>query len=80
MGRSTPWFDHWETTYHYVDLYEKILQQPLVAPEEEKAPTINKNGLTKVSDSQAVRYRKAWSVNTSVFHNEQIATPAVAAL
>ena len=80
MGLSVPWFDHWETTYRYVDLYERILQRPLVTPEEEKTRTIKKNGLTKVSDSQAIRYRKAWSVHTSVFHNEQIATPAVAAL
>ncbi|MGB9440502.1 MAG: glycogen/starch synthase [Desulfobacterales bacterium] len=78
MGRSTPWFDHWETTYHYVDLYEKILQQPLVAPEEEKAPTINKNGLTKASDSQTVSYRKAWSTNPHVLSNEQIPNQAMA--
>ena len=78
MGRSTPWFDHWETTYHYVDLYEKILQRPLVAPEEEKAPTINKNGLTKASDSQTVSYRKAWSTNPHVLSNEQIPNQAMA--
>ena len=78
MGRSTPWFDHWETTYHYVDLYEKILQRPLVASEEEKAPTINKNDLTKASDSQTVSYRKAWSTNPHVLSNEQIPNQAMA--
>ena len=78
MGRSTPWFEHWETTYHYVDLYERILKRPLVAPEEEKAPTMNKNGLTKASDSQAVSYRKAWSTNPHVLYNEQIPDQAMA--
>ena len=63
MGRNAPWFDHWETTYRYVDLYERILQRPLVAPEEEKARTINKNG---------------WNVDSHLYYNEQISTPAIA--
>jgi hypothetical protein len=78
MGRSAPWFDHWETTYRYVDLYERILQRPLVAPEEEKTRTINKHGLTKASDSQAVSYRKAWRTNPHVLPNEQIPNEAMA--
>jgi starch synthase len=80
VGRSAPWFNHWETTYRYLDLYERILQRPFVAPEEGKIHTINKSGLTKASDSQASPYRKAWSTNASVFYNEQISTPAVAPL
>jgi len=78
IGRSAPWFNHWETTYRYVDLYERILQRPLVTPEEEKTHTANKNGLTKASDSQAIPYRKAWRANSHVFYNEQISTPAIA--
>jgi hypothetical protein len=78
MGRSAPWFNHWETTYRYVDLYERILQRPLVTPEEEKTRTTNKNGLTKASDSQAIPYRKASRANSHVFYNEQISTPAIA--
>ena len=78
VGRSAPWFDHWETTYRYVDLYERILQRPLVAPEEDKARTINKNGLTKASDSQAVSYRKAWSTSPHALYNEQIPNQAMA--
>ncbi len=80
VGRSAPWFNHWETTYRYLDLYERILQRPLVTPEEEKIRTINKNGLAKASDSQAIPYRKAWSTDAAVFYNEQISTPAVAPL
>jgi len=78
MGRSAPWFDHWETTYRYVDLYERILQRPLVTPEEEKTRAIDRDGLTKASDSQAVFYRKVWSINSHVPYNEQISTPAMA--
>jgi len=77
-GRNAPWFDHWEMTYRYVDLYERILQRPLVTPEEEKTRTIKKNGLTKTSDSQAVSYPKAWSTNPHVQYNEQISNQAIA--
>jgi len=78
MGRSTPWFDHWETTYHYVDLYERILQRPLVTAAKKKARAINRNDHTKASDSQAVSYRKAWSTNPHVRYNEQIPDQAMA--
>jgi len=78
MGRNAPWFNHWEMTYRYVDLYERILQRPLVTPEEEKTRTIKKNGLTETSDSQAVSYPKAWSTNPHVLYNEQISNQAIA--
>jgi starch synthase len=78
MGRSAPWFDHWETTYRYVDLYERILQRPLVTAAKEKARAINKNGPIKSSDSQAVSYPKAWSTNPHVPYNEQIPNQAMA--
>jgi starch synthase/alpha-amylase len=80
VGRSAPWFNHWETTYSYLDLYERILQRPLVTPEEKKNRTINKNNLAKASDSQASPYRKSWSANTAIFSNKQVSTPAVAPL
>jgi starch synthase/alpha-amylase len=78
MGQSAPVFDHWQTAYRYVDLYERILQRPLVTSEEEKTCIINKNGLTKASDSPAVSYRKARSTNPHVIYNEQISNQAIA--
>ena len=78
MGRSAPWFNHCAMAYRYVDLYEKILQRPLVTAGKKKARAINENGLTKASDGQAVTYRKERSVNSHVLFNEQISTPAMA--
>ena len=78
MGRNAPWFNHWETTYRYADLYERILQRPLVTPEEEKTRTIKKNSPTKASDNQAVFYPKAWTTNPYVLYNEQIPNQAIA--
>ena len=80
LGRSANWFDHWQRTYHYVDLYERILQRPLVTAEEEKTRTIKKNGLTKTSDSQAVSYPKAWRTNPHLLYNEQISNQAIASI
>ncbi len=77
-GRNALWFNHWEMTYRYVNLYERILQRPLVTPEEEKTRAINENALTKETDAQAISYRKARSVNSQVLYNEQISTPAMA--
>jgi starch synthase/alpha-amylase len=79
MRRSAPSFNHRETAYRYVDLYERILQRPLVTPEKKKACAINKDGLIKGSDSQAVSYPKAWSANSHALYNEQISTPAIIA-
>ena len=73
-GRNAPWFNHWETAYRYADLYERILQRPLVTSEEEKTRTINKNGLTKASDSQAVSYPKLQGADSRVFYSERIST------
>jgi len=78
IGRSAPAFDHYKTAYRYVDLYEKILQRPLVTAAKKKARAINKDGLIKAPDSQAIPYRKAWSANSHVHYNEQISTPALA--
>ena len=78
IGRSVTSFNHYETACRYLDLYERILQRPLVIPEKEKARAINENGLIKETDGQAVSYRKARSVNSHVLYNEQISTPAMA--
>ena len=78
--RSAPSDYPCETSYRYVDLYERILKRPLVTPEKKKVRAINKYGLIKASDSQAIPYRKARSANAHVFYNEQIATPANAPL
>jgi len=78
LGRSAPAFNDYETAYRYVDLYERILQRPLVTPEEEKTRTIDKDGLTKASGSQAVYYGKAWSTNPHVLCNEHIPNQAMA--
>jgi starch synthase/alpha-amylase len=78
MGRGAPAFNHCQTAYRYVDLYERILQRPLMTPEKKKARAINKDGHIKASDGQAVSYPKAWSTNSHVLYNKQIATPAIA--
>ena len=78
MGRSAPWFDHWDAAYRYGDLYERILQRPLVTPEKKKAHAIDKDGLVKASASRAVSYRKTWSTNSHVQYNEQISNQAIA--
>ena len=78
MGRNVPWIDHWETTYHYVDLYARILQRPLVTAEKKKACAMTKNGLTIASGSQALSYRKAWRTHPHVLSNEQIPNQTMA--
>jgi len=61
-----------------MDLYEKILQRPLTTPEKNEACAINKNGLTKVSDSQSVSCQKAPFADSHISYNEQSSTPAMA--
>ena len=76
--RGVPWFDHWDAAYRYVDLYERILQRPLVTAAKKKARAINRNDHRKASDNQAVSYRKARSVNSHVLYSEQIPNRAMA--
>jgi starch synthase len=78
LRRSAPSFNHCAMAYHYVELYERILQRPLVTPEKKKAHAIDKNGLTKASASQAVSYPEAWSTNPHVLYNEQVPNQAIA--
>jgi starch synthase len=77
-GQTTPWFNHRETAYRYMDLYEKILQRPLVTPQRSEAGAVNKNGLTKTSDSQAASYQKAPFTDSHISYNEQSPTQAMA--
>jgi hypothetical protein len=70
-------FDDRSTAHRYIDLYETILQRPLVAPEPKKAPTIMKNGHTRISGDQAIPYRKTRSTQSDRIPNEWISTPAL---
>jgi starch synthase/alpha-amylase len=71
-------FDDRSTAQRYIDLYETILQRPLVALEPKKAPTIMKNGRTSISDGQAIPYRKTRSTQSDRIPTEWISTPAMA--
>jgi len=62
----------------YIDLYEKILQRPLVTLEIKKVRPINKNNRTKTSGVQAIPYPKAHSTKSYPLPNERISTPAMA--
>jgi len=62
----------------YIDLYEKILQRPLVTLEIKKVRPINKNNRTKRSGVQAIPYPKAHSTKSYPLPNERISTPAMA--
>ena len=77
MGQSAPWFDHWDAAYRYVDLYEKMLQRPLVTPEKKKAHAIMKKSHTRISDGQAIPYQKARSTQSDRIPHERISTPAM---
>ena len=70
--------DNRTTAQRYIDLYETILQRPLAAPVHQKARTIKKNDHTKISDGQAIPYRKARSTQSYPLPNERISTPAMA--
>jgi len=66
------------TAQRYIDLYETILQRPLVTLENKKIPSINKNNRKKASGVQAIPYRKARSTQSYPLPNERISTPAMA--
>ena len=62
----------------YIDLYETILQRPLVTLEQKKVRSINKNIRTKASGVQAIPYPKARRTKSYPLSNERISTPAMA--
>ena len=78
IGRNAPAFNDCETAYRYVDLYERILQRPLITAAKKKTRATNKNDLPKKSDNQTIPYRKAWSANSHALYTEKISTPAMA--
>jgi starch synthase/alpha-amylase len=77
LRRSAPSFNHCAMAYRYVELYERILQRPLVTPEKKMARTINRNGHTNGSGLQANPYGKESNTNSYALSNEQISTPAM---
>jgi hypothetical protein len=78
MGRNAPWFNHWETTYRYVDLYERILQRPLLARTEKPAEAETRVDPTKASNSQAISHRRLLSVDSAVFYRQPNSIPTMA--
>jgi len=78
VWRSPPLFNHFEKAYRYVDLYERILQRPLITPEKKKVRAKNEDGPAKSTDNQAIPYRIERSADSQVFYSEQISTPAMA--
>jgi len=66
------------TEKYYIDLYERILQRPLVTPENKKVHPINKDNLTKASGVRAIAYPKARHSKSYRLPNERNSTPAMA--
>jgi starch synthase/alpha-amylase len=61
MGQRRFSFDDRSAAQRYVDLYETILQRPLVAPEPKKPPKKMKERHTRISDDQAIPHRRVRS-------------------
>ncbi len=70
--------DNRTTAKCYIDLYETILQRPLVTSEKKKVRPINKNNRIKASGLQAIPYRKARSTKSHPLPNGRFSTPAMA--
>lgn len=62
----------------YIDLYETILQRPLVTSENEKVLPIYKNNHTKASSVQAIPYPRAYRTRSYALVKEQISTATLA--
>jgi len=80
MRRHPFSFDNRSTAQRYIDLYGTILQRPLVAQEPKKADPIMKKSHTRISDDQAILYRKVRSTPSDRLSNQRISTPAMAPL
>jgi starch synthase/alpha-amylase len=70
--------DNRTTAKCYIDLYETILQRPLVASENKKVHPINKNSRTEASGVQAIPYPTARRTKSYQLPNQRISTPAMA--
>ena len=66
------------TAKSYIDLYETILQRPLVTPENERVLPIYKNNHTKALSVQAIPYPGAHRTRSYALVNEQISTLTLA--
>jgi starch synthase len=62
----------------YIDLYETMLQRPLVISENTKVRPINKNNRTETSGVQAIPYAKAHSTKSCPLPSVGNFTPAMA--
>ena len=69
--------DNRTTAKCYIDLYETILQRPLVTPENKKVRSININSRAKASGDQAIDYPKARRTQSYPLPNERTSTPAI---
>jgi starch synthase/alpha-amylase len=71
-------FDNRTPVKCYIDLYETILQRPLVALEKEQVPPTNKNNRAKASGVEAASHRKERSKKSYALAMERISTITVA--
>jgi len=62
----------------YIDLYETILQQPLVAPAKKKVWSINKNSGINISGMRVIPHRKAPRIKPYTHTSEKVSTVAMA--
>jgi len=68
--------ENWTTAKRYIDLYETMLQRPLVALES-KVHSINKNSLIKASGVRAITYPEARHTKSYPLPNQQNSIPAM---
>ena len=69
-------FNICETAYCYLNLYERILHRPLVAPQNIISRTKNKKNLTKATDRRVITYPKARAFKPNLPYNKRISTLA----
>jgi hypothetical protein len=73
-----PCSDNRTTAKCYIDLYETILQRPLVALENQTDGLLDKKSRTKASDVQVIPYPKTNSTKPYPLLNEWVSAPAMA--
>jgi starch synthase/alpha-amylase len=71
-------FDNRSATQRYIDLYETILQRPLVKSRLKKASTKKNDIHVKIPNGQAISYRKANSNQVNPIQRQRISNPAMA--
>ena len=68
--------ENWTTAKRYIDLYETMLQRPLVALESNVHP-IKKNSHRKAAGARAIAYPEACHTKSYPLSNKQNATPGM---